>query len=179
MLRKVPLSIIVLFSLSSILLAFSASDIESIQITQPDVNSFVTDVYEMSLNNRAAASDPSLHRGWPVSLSSPGAGFPYTPTLLDIDGDGADEIFLVGGNAFGLSGDGTFLPGWPTVEHLYMGYGTNDQMPGPSCADRSFVCGLMTEKQIRKSIQPEIYILLWNPEMGRISCNESFYEKNR
>jgi len=41
----------------------------------------------------------------------------------------------VGGETFGLSGDGSFLPGWPTTEMAYMGYGTNDQMSGPSCAD--------------------------------------------
>ena len=73
--------------------------------------------------------------GWPVNLSSPGAGFPYTPTLFDINGDGASEIFLTGGETFGLSGDGSFLPGWPTSEMAYMGYGTNAQLPGPSCAD--------------------------------------------
>jgi len=73
--------------------------------------------------------------GWPVDLSCPGTGFPYTPTLFDLDGDGADEIFVNGGETFGISGDGSFLPGWPTAEMAYMGYGTNDQMPGPSCAD--------------------------------------------
>ena len=66
----------------------------------------------------------------------PGAGFPYTPTLFDGDHDGADEIFLTGGDTFGLSGDGAFLPGWPTTEHQYMGYGTNDQKPGPSAGGR-------------------------------------------
>jgi hypothetical protein len=76
-----------------------------------------------------------LHRGWPLDLNAPGAGFPYTPTLFDADSDGADEIFLTGGETFGLRGDGTFLPGWPTTEHAYMGYGTNDQKPGPSVAD--------------------------------------------
>jgi hypothetical protein len=76
-----------------------------------------------------------LRLGWPVSLSAPGAGFPYTPTLADIDGDGDDEIFLTGGDTFGLDGDGSFLPGWPTAEHLYMGYGTNGAKPGPSVAD--------------------------------------------
>lgn len=135
MLRRIQLSIIVLFGFPSILLAFSISEIESIQNSQPAVNSFITNVYHESSNFHTGLSDPSLHKGWPVNLSSPGAGFPYTPTLFDIDGDGADEIFLVGGNAFALSGDGSFLPGWPTVEHLYMGYGTNDQMSGPSCAD--------------------------------------------
>ena len=73
--------------------------------------------------------------GWPVNLHAPGAGFPYTPTLFDVDGDGADEIFLTGGDTFGLRGDGSFLPGWPTTEHAYMGYGTNEQKPGPSAAD--------------------------------------------
>lgn len=77
----------------------------------------------------------ALREGWPVNLSAPGAGFPYTPTLFDVDDDGAAEIFLTGGNTFGLKGDGSFLPGWPTAEHLYMGYGTNDQKPGPSAAD--------------------------------------------
>ncbi len=80
-------------------------------------------------------ADGDLRAGWPVDLNSPGAGFPYTPTLFDIDGDGAAEIFLTGGNTFGLRGDGSFLPGWPTTEHLYMGYGTNEQKPGPSAAD--------------------------------------------
>ncbi len=73
--------------------------------------------------------------GFPVNLSAPGAGFPYTPTLFDADNDGAAEIFLTGGNTFGLRGDGTFLPGWPTQDHQYMGYGTNACKPGPSAAD--------------------------------------------
>jgi len=86
----------------------------------------------------AAASlsrDAALRTGWPVSLGLNGAGFPYTPTLYDADGDGKDEIFLTGGNTFGLRGDGTFLPGWPTHEQQYMGYGTNGNFPGPSAAD--------------------------------------------
>ncbi len=80
---------------------------------------------------------PALRVGWPVNLQCPSAGYPYTPTLFDADLDGADEIFLTGGHTFGLRGDGTFLPGWPTVEQAYMGYGTNDQKPGPSAADLS------------------------------------------
>ena len=76
-----------------------------------------------------------VREGWPVELGTPAAGFPYTPTLFDIDGDGADEIFLTGGHTFGLRGDGSFLPGWPTVEQIYMGYGTKGNMPGPSVAD--------------------------------------------
>ncbi|MDM7992191.1 MAG: VCBS repeat-containing protein [Candidatus Fermentibacter sp.] len=73
--------------------------------------------------------------GWPVFLDPPAGGFPYTITVFDVDGDGADELFFTGGETFGLSGDGSFLPGWPTSEMQYMGYGTNDQKPGPSCAD--------------------------------------------
>jgi len=79
-----------------------------------------------------------LCRGWPVSLGAPGAGFPYTPTLYDMDGDGADEIFLTGGYTFGLSGDGFFLPGWPTHDMQYMGYATNGSKPGPSAGDMDF-----------------------------------------
>ena len=73
--------------------------------------------------------------GWPVDLGLDGAGFPYTPTLFDIDGDGAAEVFLTGGETFGLGGDGSFLPGWPTYEMDGMGYGTNGNKPGPSVAD--------------------------------------------
>jgi hypothetical protein len=83
----------------------------------------------------AIEADDDSRAGWPVNLHAPGAGFPYTPTLFDVDGDGADEIFLTGGDTFGLRGDGSFLPGWPTTEHAYMGYGTNEQKPGPSAAD--------------------------------------------
>jgi len=84
---------------------------------------------------RAIVSDRGLREGWPVYLATPSGGFPYTPTLYDIDADGADEIFLTGGHTFGLEGDGSFLPGWPTTEHIYMGYGTNGNKPGPSAAD--------------------------------------------
>lgn len=77
----------------------------------------------------------SIARGWPVDLGLNGSGYPYTPTLYDADGDGRDEIFMTGGHTFALRGDGSFLPGWPTVEQQYMGYGTNGNMPGPSAAD--------------------------------------------
>ncbi len=83
----------------------------------------------------AIPTDPLLVRGWPVNLHLNGSGYPYTPTLFDADGDGREEIFLTGGNTFGLRGDGTFLPGWPTQEQQYMGYGTNANLPGPSAAD--------------------------------------------
>ncbi len=82
-----------------------------------------------------STEDPDVCEGWPVSFNTPGGGFPYTPTLYDINGDGALEVFCTGGHTFGLSGDGSFLPGWPVTEMAYMGYGTNDQMPGPSGAD--------------------------------------------
>jgi len=91
---------------------------------------------EISYESRHAVTlDETLHRGWPVSLGSPGAGFPYTPLLYDIDEDGACEIFLTGGHTFGLSGDGQFLPGWPVQEMAYMGYASTGQLPGPSAGD--------------------------------------------
>ncbi|MEW6250970.1 MAG: VCBS repeat-containing protein [Planctomycetota bacterium] len=73
--------------------------------------------------------------GWPVNLGLNNSGYPYTPTLFDVDNDGADEILVVGGNIFGIRGNGTFLTGWPTAEQQYMGYGTNACKPGPSAAD--------------------------------------------
>ena len=80
-------------------------------------------------------ADEYLLRGWPVNLSSPGAGFPYTPVLCDVDGDGDCEVFLTGGETFGLDGEGNFLPGWPTQEQQYMGYASTGQLPGPSAGD--------------------------------------------
>ncbi len=121
----------VLWSTLSVPPVLAGYNLENSYIELPDTGGYITH----SAAQSQAVEDRSLHRGWPVDLSSPGAGFPYTPTLFDIDGDGADEIFLTGGETFGLSGDGSFLPGWPTSEMLYMGYGTNDQMPGPSCGD--------------------------------------------
>ncbi|MEW6199391.1 MAG: VCBS repeat-containing protein [Planctomycetota bacterium] len=79
--------------------------------------------------------DADLLRGWPLDLGLASSGYPYTPTLADVDGDKAEEIFMTGGNTFGLKGDGSFLPGWPTVEQQYMGYGTNGNKPGPSVGD--------------------------------------------
>ncbi len=83
---------------------------------------------------RGGLYDPA-DGNWPVSLGADGASYPYTPTLYDTDGDGAAEIFLTGENTFGLYGDGTFLPGWPTSEQQYAGYGTTGNLPGPSVAD--------------------------------------------
>jgi len=132
-LRNSPLLIVLLGS-CSVLFANSVEQLESIQTRLPEADSFLPLSNEQE-NQSFVIEDHSVHKGWPVDLSSPGAGFPYTPTLFDIDGNGTDEIFLTGGETFGLSGDGSFLPGWPTSEMLYMGYGTNDQMPGPSCSD--------------------------------------------
>lgn len=88
-----------------------------------------------TIHPRSGSDGESASRDWPVFLNTPGAGFPYTPTLFDADGDGDAEIFLTGGHTFALQGDGTFLPGWPTSEMEYMGYGTTGSMPGPSAAD--------------------------------------------
>lgn len=110
---------------------FSVADTSELQL--PETGSFFRGFPLNSLSH--AVTDETLHTGWPVDLNSPGAGFPYTPTLYDIDDDGNCEIFLTGGYTFGLSGDGSFLPGWPTSEMAYMGYATNGQMSGPSCAD--------------------------------------------
>lgn len=79
--------------------------------------------------------DPSIHPGFPVFLDPPTNSQPYTPTLYDIDTDGADEIFVTGQHTFGIRGDGSFLPGWPTTEQELAGYGTNANLPGPSAAD--------------------------------------------
>lgn len=84
---------------------------------------------------RPALDDPDLCEGWPVFVNTPSGGFPYTPTLFDITGDGAMEVFFTGGHTFAVKGDGTFLPGWPETEMVNMGYGTTGQMPGPSVAD--------------------------------------------
>jgi len=109
----------------------------SIWLDLPEVNETASGPCTLPLEEQLSSSRfrTDMCSGWPVDRSCPGAGFPYTPTLFDLDGDGADEIFVTGGETFGISGDGSFLPGWPTAEMAYMGYGTNDQMPGPSCAD--------------------------------------------
>lgn len=84
---------------------------------------------------QAVGASAGLTRGWPVDLGFDGGGYPYTPTLADVNGDGALEVFLVGENCFGLWGDGTFIPGWPTREQTYQGYASNGNFPGPSIAD--------------------------------------------
>jgi subtilisin family serine protease len=88
-------------------------------------------------------AEPDLHLGWPVNLGGEAfvmSGYvlasTYTSTPFDADGDGAEEIFIgSAGHTFGLRGDGTFLPGWPTQQMSYVSYATNGCMPGPSVAD--------------------------------------------
>ncbi len=121
---------VAMFSLPT--LSAGASPQSSITTTLPAMNETLEREAPVSM---PLVTDPDLRSGWPVDLSSPGAGFPYTATLFDADGDGADEIFVTGGHTFGLRGDGTFLPGWPTTEMLNMGYGTNGSKPGPTIAN--------------------------------------------
>ena len=71
-------------------------EIESIRIDIPVVNNFCSPAPQEQAECTETVFDNTLHSGWPVDLSTPGAGFPYTPTLFDMDGDGADEIFLNG-----------------------------------------------------------------------------------
>gem|GEM_PF-4872138 len=88
-------------------------------------------------------AEPDLHSGWPVRLGGNafrfggfilGASFNATPA--DADGDGADEIFLGSiGHTFGLRGDGTILPGWPTVQLDKPAFASNGPYPGPAVAD--------------------------------------------
>jgi len=111
----------------------TAADLEIAAATLPPSGTWVTPRPAPAGGPVPVSGDDRA--GWPVNLHAPGAGFPYTPTLADVDHDGAAEIFLTGGETFGLKGDGSFLPGWPTTEHAYMGYGTNDQKPGPSVDD--------------------------------------------
>ncbi len=87
-------------------------------IITPDARSAVP--FADNRRHESLPADETILRGWPVDLNSPGAGFPYTPLLYDIDEDGACEIFLTGGHTFGLSGSGGFLPGWPVQEMAYM-----------------------------------------------------------
>ena len=135
--RVVPISILVSIALIfSTGIATATSGLKVITLSPDPQELFRSPVIDDGHDhNREATRDRDLCDGFPVDLASPGAGFPYTPTLYDADNDGADEIFLRGGHAFALNGDGTFLPGWPTAEMAYMGYGTTGSMPGPSVAD--------------------------------------------
>lgn len=100
-------------------------------------------------------ASPSLASGvWPVDLQSPIAGYPYTPTLYDADRDGAAEIFVTGGETFAIRGDGSFAPGWPTVEMPEAGYGTTGNLPGPSVASLEsprLVRGLIANLDVQRA----------------------------
>lgn len=119
-------------SIAAIATSVGAQDIRSTQSQTPAPGKSVPKITQP--RHLEPPSNPAMP-GWPVNLGLNGAGFPYTPTLIDVDGDGAAEIFLTGGETFGLRGNGSFLPGWPTHEMQYMGYGTNGNKPGPSAAD--------------------------------------------
>ncbi|MFO7627009.1 MAG: hypothetical protein R6V62_07115, partial [Candidatus Fermentibacteraceae bacterium] len=53
----------------------------------PTSGSFLTPF--SSPSTPPSTDDPDVCEGWPVSFNTPGGGFPYTPTLYDINGDGA------------------------------------------------------------------------------------------
>jgi Subtilase family/FG-GAP-like repeat len=58
--------------------------------------------------------DPDLRAGFPVKLGASGES---SPALVDLDGDGADEIVLAtaDGAVLALRADGTPVPGWPVA----------------------------------------------------------------
>jgi len=88
-------------------------------------------------------AEPDLHPGWPVRLGGTVfrfggfiLGTSFNATIADADRDGSDEIFLCSsGNTFGLRGDGTILPGWPSTQLKEPAYASNAALPGPSVAD--------------------------------------------
>ncbi|MBN2270451.1 MAG: VCBS repeat-containing protein, partial [Sedimentisphaerales bacterium] len=103
----------------------------------------VNDGTRTAIEHTVFWAEPDLHPGWPVRLGGNvfrlggfilGASFNATPA--DADGDGSDEIFLCSiGHTFGLRGDGTILPGWPTVQLEYPAFASNASFPGPAVAD--------------------------------------------
>jgi hypothetical protein len=84
----------------------------------------VYDGTQTAVEHTVLWAEPDLHPGWPVRLGGVVFNFggfiigsTYTPTPADADNDGSDEIFVGSyGHAFGLRGDGTILPGWPTTQ---------------------------------------------------------------
>ena len=103
----------------------------------------VNDGTRTAIEHTVLRAEPDLHPGWPVRLGGGvfrfgsfilGASFNATPA--DADGDGSDEIFLCSiGHTFGLRGDGTILPGWPTVQLEKPAFASNAAFPGPAVAD--------------------------------------------
>ena len=64
--------------------------------------------------------DPDVRAGSPLNLGASGES---SPALVDLDGNGADEIILAtaDGMVFALRGDGSLLPGWPVATNLLPG----------------------------------------------------------
>jgi hypothetical protein len=103
----------------------------------------VSDGTQTAIEHTVFWAEPDLHPGWPVRLGGSvfrfggfilGTSFNATPA--DADRDGSDEIFLCSsGNTFGLRGDGTILPGWPSTQLKEPAYASNAALPGPSVAD--------------------------------------------
>ena len=103
----------------------------------------VNDGTQTAVEHTVFWAEPDLHPGWPVKLGggivqfgSYILGTSYTATPTDADHDGSDEIFIgSAGHTFGLKGDGTILPGWPTEQMDVLSYASSSEMPGPSVAD--------------------------------------------
>jgi len=64
--------------------------------------------------------DRDLRPGFPIDLDASGES---SPAVVDLDGDGADEIIVAtaDGMIFAFRGDGTVLPGWPVATDLVPG----------------------------------------------------------
>jgi hypothetical protein len=64
--------------------------------------------------------DPHLHFGFPLALRASGES---SPSLADLDNDGASEIIVgtADGRVFAFEGDGSILPGWPVATDLLPG----------------------------------------------------------
>lgn len=103
----------------------------------------VSDGTQTAIEHSVFWAAPDLHPGWPVRLG--GSVFRFGGFILgtslnatpaDADRDGSDEIFLCSiGRTFGLRGDGTILPGWPSTQLEKPAYASNAAFPGPSVAD--------------------------------------------
>jgi hypothetical protein len=103
----------------------------------------VNDAPRTAIEHTVFWAEPDLHPGWPVRLGGTVfrfggfiLGTSFNATIADADRDGSDEIFLCSsGNTFGLRGDGTILPGWPSTQLKEPAYASNAALPGPSVAD--------------------------------------------
>jgi hypothetical protein len=79
--------------------------------------------------------DKTIHAGYPYDLGMAGGnGWANTPTLIDLDHDGIDEILvntLTGIHVF--KGDGSIMSGWPVL--INSGISGILETPGLSAAD--------------------------------------------